>query len=389
MEFTFYFYSMNVFDVAVIGSGPAGGMAAYELAKHGFSVAILDKETLPRYKTCGGGLVERGRKLIPFDISNAIEAEFFAVDKFFQKKNLKLTTQRETPIISMVMRDTFDFLIVEKAVENGAKLLQNHKVTSIELGEVNQIHTENGIVQAKFIIAADGALSATAKMLGWKETRNVIPALEYEVEVLPADFERLSKDVRFDIDAVPGGYGWCFPKKKHLSIGVGVLRKSKDNLNLKAFYQAYLKTLGIENIISEDAHGFVIPVSPRTDCFVKNKVFLTGDTAGFADPIVAEGLSNAILSGKLCAEALIESNLDETKSEELYNLKLNKNLLPELKTGVLIAKLFYESQTIRNMLLSKYGQLFAEAMTDVFTGKRTYPADYKKALRQKFKKMIF
>jgi hypothetical protein len=41
------------------------------------------------------------------------------------------------------------------------------------------------------------------------------------------------------------------------------------------------------------------------------------------------------------------------------------------------------------MLLSKYGQLFAEAMTDVFTGKRTYPADYKKALRQKFKKMIF
>jgi len=380
---------MNVFDVAVIGSGPSGGMAAYALAKHGFSVAILDKETLPRYKTCGGGLVERGRKLIPFDISSAIEAEFYSVDTFFQKKNIKLTTKRETPIISMVMRDTFDFLIVEKAVENGAKLLQNHKVTSIELGEINQIKTENGTVQAKFIIAADGALSATAKMLGWKETRNVIPALEYEVEVSPADFERLSKDVRFDIDAVPGGYGWCFPKKSHLSIGVGVLRKSKDNLNLKAFYQAYLKTLGIENIISEDAHGFVIPVSPRTDYFVKDKVFLTGDTAGFADPIVAEGLSNAILSGILCAEAFIETNLDEKKSAELYIEKLNKNLLPELKTGVMVAKMFYESQTIRNMLLSKYGQLFAEAMTDVFTGKRTYPADYKKALRQKFKKMIF
>lgn len=380
---------MNVFDVAVIGSGPSGGMAAYELAKHGFSVAILDKETLPRYKTCGGGLVERGRKLIPFDISSAIEAEFYAVDTFFQKKNVKLTTKRETPIISMVMRDTFDFLIVEKAVENGAKLLQNHKVTAIELGEINQIQTENGIVQAKFIIAADGALSATAKMLGWKETRNVIPALEYEVEVSLADFERLSKDVRFDIDAVPGGYGWCFPKKNHLSIGVGVLRKSKDNLNLKAFYQAYLKTLGIDNIISEDAHGFVIPVSPRTDYFVKSKVFLTGDTAGFADPIVAEGLSNAILSGTLCAEALIESNLDETKSARLYLQKLNKNLLPELKTGVMIAKMFYESQTIRNMFITKYGQLFAEAMTDVFTGKRTYPADYKKALRKRFKKMIF
>lgn len=46
-----------VYDSIVIGSGPAGGMVAYELSKQGFGTLIIEKETLSRYKTCGGGLV--------------------------------------------------------------------------------------------------------------------------------------------------------------------------------------------------------------------------------------------------------------------------------------------------------------------------------------------
>jgi flavin-dependent dehydrogenase len=60
---------------------------------------------------------------------------------------------------------------------------------------------------------ADGALSPVAKITGWKETRTIIPAQEHEVTVSAKDFERLSKNVRFDINAIPLGYGWYFPKK--------------------------------------------------------------------------------------------------------------------------------------------------------------------------------
>lgn len=267
--------------------------------------------------------------------------------------------------------------------------MQNHKVVDITFSEIQTIHTSEGNVKAKFIIAADGALSPVAKITGWKETRNLIPALEYEVEVPQADFERLSQNVRFDIDAIPYGYGWCFPKKNHLSIGVGVFSKTNKKINLKEYYAKYLNTLGIKEIIKESAHGFVIPISPRTDTFVQKNVFLIGDSAGFADPLVAEGISNAILSGILAAQSIVESNLDTSLAAKLYIEKLEESLLPEIRTGVILSKMFYEKQFMRNMFVKKYGQLVAEAMTDVFMGVRTYPKDYKTAISRKIKEIVF
>jgi len=380
---------MDSFDVAIIGSGPAGASAALELAKSGISTVIIEKEILPRYKTCGGGLVFRGRKNLHFDISSVVEKEFYEVDTFFANTPLKFTTNRDEPIISMIMRDSFDNLIVEKARENGVTLLQNHKVLDISFGDIQTIHTSEGDVKATFIIAGDGALSPVAKITGWKETRTLIPALEYEVEVPASDFERLSKSVRFDIDVIPFGYGWCFPKKNHLSIGVGVFVKTKQIIDLKKYYAEYLKTLGINEIISEEAHGFVIPVSPRTDTFVQKNVFLIGDAAGFADPIVAEGISNAILSGVLAAQSIIESKLDAVLASKLYQEKLENSILPEIKTGVILSKFFYKKRTLRTLFVKRHGQLLTNAMTEVFMGERTYPKDYKAAIRKKMKELIF
>ena len=238
-------------------------------------------------------------------------------------------------------------------------------------------------MKTKFVIAADGALSPIAKLTGWKETRYLIPALEYEVTVPEKDFERLSKSVRFDFDAVPLGYGWCFPKKNHLSIGLASARRTK--INLKKLYKEYLTTLGISEIIQEDYHGFQIPVTPRSDCYTQKGVFLVGDAAGFADPVTAEGISNAILSGNMAAESIIEANLDRDKAEKLYNDKLNETLIPELKTGMKLSKLFYENEKIRNFLMKRYGERMSEAMTEVFMGERTYPADVMKRIKEKLK----
>lgn len=380
---------MQYFDVAIIGSGPAGASAAYELSKQGISTVIIEKEILPRYKTCGGGFVYRGRKEMPFDISSVVEKEFFSVDVYFNKKKLKFSAEREEPIISMVMRDTFDHLMVQNATENGIKILQNHKLLNITFGEVLTLHTSEGDLQAKFVIAADGALSPTAKITGWTETRTMAPALEYEIEVPEEDFERLSSSVRLDMDAIPKGYGWCFPKKNHLSVGVGCFTQKEQKLNLKAYYQEYLKTLGITTILKESAHGFVIPISPRTDGFAQKNVFLVGDAAGFADPVTAEGISNSIFSGRLAAQSITESKLDVKTAEKLYLEKLEEKILPEIRTGIILANLFYKNEFIVNMFVKKYGQIFIEAVADFFTGKRSYPSDYKASIKRKIKEFVF
>lgn len=379
---------MKHFDVVIVGSGPSGASTAFYLAKAGISTAIIEKETLPRYKTCGGGLVFRGRNNLPYDIKEVVEREFHTIDIFLGGKQ-HFKTHREEPSISMVMRDSLDKLMSFKAKEIGATLLENHKLKQL-LFDNNQISlvTSQGIITTNFVIAADGALGPTAKMAGWLEdTRKLIPAVEYEVFVSDKDFERLSKVVRFDIDAIPFGYAWCFPKKNHLSIGVASSRKSK--INLKKYYQEYLKTLEISNIISESQHGFQIPVTPRTDGFVKNNVFLIGDAAGFADPITAEGISNAIYSGKLAAEAIIQAGNSPEIAEELYLKKLGAALLPEIKTAIWLSQWFYEQKTIRNLLIKKFGQRMSEEMVNVFHGKRTYPQDVKKRLRMKIKQLTF
>lgn len=380
---------MEKFDVAVIGSGPSGASAAFHLAQKGLKTVIIEKETLPRYKTCGGGFVFRGRKSMSFDISSVVEREFNSVDILFDSKKLHFKTKRKEPIISMIMRDSFDHLIVKEAEKLGVTLLQGHKVEQISMGEYAAIQTNHGMVEARFVIAADGALSPVAKMAGWSETRMMCPALEYEIKVPDADFQRLSTSARFDIDAVPYGYGWSFPKKNHLSVGVGCFMKNSKKINLKAYYQDYLKIIGIDTVLEEQAHGFIIPISPRTDGFVKGNVFLIGDAAGFADPVTAEGISNAILSGVLVAEAIAESNVNVALAAQIYQQKLDEKLVPELQTGVTLAKIFYENKNLRNLLLKGFGQQLSETMTDIFMGERSYPKDIKASIKRKVKDAIF
>lgn len=379
---------MEHFDVAVIGSGPSGASTAFHLAKKGISTVLIEKEKLPRYKTCGGGFVYRGRRNLPFDISSVVEREFHTVD-IFLGNTLHFKTEREDPTITMIMRDSFDNLIVEEAKKQGINLLEENKLTDITFDGDNAIlTTDKTQLTAKFVVAADGALSPTAKMAGWtEETRKLIPALEYEIEVPEEDFNRLKDQVRFDIDAIPYGYAWNFPKKNHLSVGVASTKKAR--INLKKYYQEYLETIGIKTILKESQHGFQIPIAPRTDGFIKNNVFLIGDAAGFADPITAEGISNAIYSGVLVAEAISESDLSLQKATELYNNKLNEKLIPEIKTGLWLAKWFYEQKTIRNVMLKKFGQRFSDAMADVFHGDRSYPTDIKQAITKKIKELVF
>ena len=77
---------MKIYDVAIVGSGPSGAATAFYLAQKGIKVCIIEKETLPRYKTCGGGFVYRGRKNLPIDISSVIEREFHQVDNYIGKQ---------------------------------------------------------------------------------------------------------------------------------------------------------------------------------------------------------------------------------------------------------------------------------------------------------------
>ncbi|HLT08411.1 MAG TPA: geranylgeranyl reductase family protein [Cyclobacteriaceae bacterium] len=377
---------MTVFDVVVVGAGPSGAMAAFEAAKTGLRVAILDKEKLPRYKVCGGGLVYRGRTMLPFDLSPVIEREFYTVDVAFAGSSHRFQSSRPEPVISMVMRDEFDHYLVAQAKKHGVVVMEENTLKGVEIAHILTLTTDKTVLKSKYVIAADGVLSPTAKMVGWQDDRHLIPALEYEVRVKEEDFHRLSKSVRFDVDVIPYGYGWCFPKRGHLSLGVATVKKRK--VNLRAHYQEYLQYLGIHEVIQEESHGYQIPLTPRSGPLAQNSVFLTGDAAGLADPLTAEGISNALYSGILAGEAIRENFDRPDEAMNAYQAALSHQLLPELKTAQFAADLFYHQKRLRNLLLDKYGQAGGEMLVDIFTGKRRYPVRFKDKVFQYVKNLV-
>ena len=363
-----------MYDVVIVGSGPAGALAAIDLARQGVRVGLIERATHPRYKVCGGGVLARAIRLLPVDLGPAVDQVCHTVELHFPDRNLNFRTQRSTPVIFMTMRAALDQLLVAEAVRYGAVLLGECPVkgVSIEADRVI-VQTVREQVSGRFVIAADGADSVVARAGGWPANHGVIPALECEVPVASETLARFNGTARFDMDHPRHGYSWVFPKKKHLSIGV--LSTRKGNIGLREVFQRYLRQLDIDPIGPLELHGALIPVHPRQGALARGRVLLIGDAAGLADPITAEGITHALLSGKLAARALIDGELDPDIVADRYCRLLEECILGELRAAGRLAKFFYGYPTVRNLLFRSHGQRFCEKVTDIMMGERHY-ADF-------------
>jgi geranylgeranyl reductase family protein len=360
----------NSYDVVIVGGGPAGASAAYCLATAGIKAIVLEKGSLPRYKTCGGGIVRRGLRRLPIAIGDAVERECFTAEIHLHDAGLRFETRRQVPIVSMTMRDRFDYLLLSAAREAGADIACCEVLDVCPHREQVELLTSHGPLHTRFVIAADGALSTVARKTNWPDNRPFIPALEYEVTVGDSLLARFAQSARFDFGVVPCGYGWVFPKKEHLSIGVFTLRRGGANLNEK--FHSYLRLLGIAQAPRMERHGSLIPVTTRRAPFAIGRILLVGDAAGFVDPLTGEGISFAIRSGQIAARSLVGGNLAAEEVIHTYNAEIAGGILSELRAAKILSRLLYHHPALRSLLFRLYGQRFSEVVTDIMAGDRTY-----------------
>ena len=376
------------FDVAVIGAGPAGAAAARHLATRGAQVVLLEKEKLPRYKTCGGGVVLRAARAANLPLEAVRRLALDAAELHFHDTDLHFEVRRERPILWTTMRADFDARLCDAAAAAGAAIRDASGVRALEVTEAGaRVRTEHDDVHARFIVAADGATSRTARWAGWGRIDACIPALEVEVEAAPDVLQRFARSVRFDFGTIPGGYAWVFPKSTHLSIGMLCARRGK--VALQRTLMQYAQRLRIPLDATAAWHGAVIPLAPRRT-FARGCVFVCGDAAGLVDPVTCEGISFALQSGALVARAIAASNGDVAEARILYDASLRREIVSELRLARVLAEVLYRRIALRNWLFRRLGTRSCEAMIDVITGARTYrdllasPTHYGKLLRASF-----
>jgi len=360
-----------VHDVIVVGTGPAGSVLAYLLAKRGLDVLILERATLPRYKSCGGGVTWKALQNMPFDVSSVFEHKAVGGVVTYAGQQL-LKVEVSWPVAWLVMRDRFDHYLVQQAVGAGARLLEGVNVVNVEdRGDRVVVTTTEGELQSQLLAGADGVNSIVARSMGLIPEREVGVAMEAEVEVSPASLDEQGAFATFDFGALPGGYGWIFPKRDHLSVGIFKAIPGKA-VGLR---KALEKFIASEAVLLDPKilhlQGHQIPLGGSKQILDKGRVLVVGDAANLADPWMGEGISYAVVSARLAAEQIF--NALESKEFDLsgYTTLINASITPQLLSARLFARVVYSLPEMCSDLLSK-SPFMQRMIFDVIRGDRTF-----------------
>ncbi len=374
------------FDVAIVGAGPAGAAAARLAAARGARVVLLEKQRLPRYKTCGGGVVARAARWADLPSGSLPRRALRTAELHLHDADLHFSVRREDTLLWTIMRADLDAALCDAAAQAGAEIRDECNVLALDDARgIVRLSTTHGALHADFVVGADGANGRVARIAGWEPSGEAIPALEAELPVTRDTLERFASAARFDFGTIPGGYAWVFPKQEHLSVGVLSTRRGAGGL--RAVLNDYAARLDLPQPRSGATHGARIPWRVRRPC-ARGRVFLCGDTAGLVDPVTCEGISYALRSGGLCADALVESAGDAGRAGALYRARLAREILPELRAARALARVLYGPVALRNLLFRRLGPSLCEAMVDVITGEQTYrslvasPKSYARLLRR-------
>jgi len=367
------------YDVVIVGAGPAGAFLGYSLASQGVKVLIIDGKPFPRYKSCGGGLTRRALTELPFDIGPVVEDYTYTANMLFQNSPLFSRTF-ERPIIGMVMRDRFDEFLVEKAVGKGAVFQDDtlFKSLSGKPGDI-WLKTSRGTVNARVIAGADGVNGQVARALGLSIVYQAMAAIEGEVYFQDSDIiERYKGAVHFDFGVVPEGYGWVFPKKDHLSMGLVTL--SGKLRNWRAGLESYLTLKGLHTYAGiNPLKGHLVPFrSHKRNLFAVPMGLIVGDATGFTDPLTGEGIFYALKGAQIASQVLLdclESGYDRMGE---FNSQIKHAFSGDLVRANRLSLLLYKFPRVSVPVLKAFGEVLCENQVEVIAGELTYGELYKK-----------
>ena len=302
---------MATCDVLIIGGGPAGSACAWRLREAGLDVIVADASTFPRDKVCAGWITPQVVTALRLDTRAYATGRTFQPFTGFRVGLIDgpdaTRVTYDHPVSFGIRRCEFDHYLLERA---GARLMLGVRITNIQRDPGGWI--VDGGIRARLLVGAGGSGCPVARTIhGASRDRPLVVAREAESRLSAAELETISTEA-----PVPElffcrdlqGYGWCVRKGDHLNVGLGRF----DPRSLPAATERFVSFLEAAGRIPRHfpwrwrGHSYAVNASPRGR-LIDDGVVLIGDAAGVADPQSGEGIRQAVESGLLAADTIVEA----------------------------------------------------------------------------------
>jgi menaquinone-9 beta-reductase len=351
-------------DVFVVGSGPAGAAAAIALAEARREVILVDKAVFPRDKICGDGLTAGAlRSLERLGVDPAAVPSWQRVADVVvrgpsgHEVTFPLPRGRGT-YAAVARRTDLDAALVTRARAAGAKVLDGHGCTAVVEHDDRVAVTVDGVgeLTAGFVVAADGMWSPVRKHLGlatpgyrgeWHAFR------QYFADVGPRAASELI--VWFERDLLPG-YAWSFPLPGgRANVGFGIQRGGKVARvqEMAAIWPDLLERPHIREALGDAARPEsphrAWPIPARVDRAVLNgqRTLFVGDAAAATDPLTGEGIGQALLTGMLAADAIIDHAPGAAPVVAAYRRAARRALVADHRMSMLLIRAVRHRKGVR------------------------------------------
>jgi len=299
---------MDACDVLIAGAGPAGSSCAWKLRDSGLSVVILDRQTFPRDKACGGWITPPVVEELEIDLGEYSRRHVLQNIQGFRTSRMgsrEVETDYGRPISYGIRRCEFDDFLLKRC---RARIHQGVPLARLEQSGNRWI--VNGQFEARLVIGAGGHFCPVARLRG-ANARHEVSVAAQEIEFEMSETQRNQCSIRPEIPELyfcpdMKGYGWCVRKKNFLNIGLGRLdpHALPNHLAALGTFLKKAKKIAFDLPAKMAGHSYLLYKHAKRNV-AEGGVLLIGDAAGLAYSQSGEGIRPAIESGLLAAKAIL------------------------------------------------------------------------------------
>lgn len=330
-----------MYDVVIVGAGPTGSYVAYQLAKEGFDVLVMEKNmSFAHPPACTGIIgIEAFER---FNLSgDSIVSEIKDI-VLISPSGLSLAFRPESIQAFVVDRLKFDQGLRELALRNGASIRLGTSCKEIQIKDTHvevRANDSKEPMRAKAVVVASGFDRRLSESLGLGRPSDYIQGVQTEVTIEGVK----ETEIYVGNSIAPGSFAWVAGLKDGRA-RIGLTTK----YNSRLFLRRFLECPFLRDRIKERGHilSKPIPIGTLRRTF-SNRMLVVGEAAGLVKTTTHGGIYYGLISSHLAVETLKEAFVEGdlgARSLKRYERRCRNTLDAEIKTGYMVRKFFSHLQ---------------------------------------------